>query len=141
MIIGHFGLALAGLAIWVALPDRGLGRAGLAAVGVLLPVAGLGMAALAIGLPGPRPRPRGRPVPAEAGPIRPGGAPRPAPARAGAGRQRRLNGTATRRVSRARPGPCQPERRLSPLIVVGHGALAVTTMLLVLLAALGAAAG
>jgi hypothetical protein len=31
-------------------------------------------------------------------------------------------------------------RRLSPLIVVGHGLLAVTTMALVLLAALGPAA-
>jgi hypothetical protein len=30
--------------------------------------------------------------------------------------------------------------RLSPLVVAGHGLLAVTTMLLVLLAALGAAA-
>jgi hypothetical protein len=33
-----------------------------------------------------------------------------------------------------------PRRRLSPLIVVGHGVLAVTTMALVLLAALGPAA-
>ena len=97
VIIGHFGLALSGLVIWVAYLIAGLAALAWVAVGVLLPVAGLGMAALAIGLPGRLPV---------------------APASIRSPRR----------------------RRLSPLFIVGHGAFAVTAMLLVLLAAIGTAA-
>jgi hypothetical protein len=96
VIFGHFGLALGGLGTWIAYLVAGWTALAWTAVGMLLPVAGLGMAAVTIGPPG------------------------------SAGR-----GTA-RQVSAG--------RRLSPLIVVGHGLLAVATMALVLLAALGPAA-
>jgi len=59
VIFGHFGLALGGLVIWVAYLIAGWASMAWTAVGVLLPVAGLGMATVAIGLPG-----RGRPRPA-----------------------------------------------------------------------------
>jgi len=51
VIIGHFGLALAGLGIWIAFVVTGVSAVAWAAVGVILSVAGLGMATLAGGLP------------------------------------------------------------------------------------------
>jgi hypothetical protein len=53
VVIGHFGLALAGLVIWVGYVIAGLAALAWTAVGVLLPVAGLGMATGTVGLPGP----------------------------------------------------------------------------------------
>jgi hypothetical protein len=103
VIFGHFGLALTGLVIWIAYLVAGWNALAWTAVAVLLPVAGLGMAALAIGLPASD-----------------------APAAVGLG----AGGVA---VLPARP----VKRNLSPLIVVAHGALAVTTMTVVLLAAIG----
>jgi manganese efflux pump family protein len=98
VILGHFGLALSGLVIWVAYLIAGWAALAWVAVGVLLPVAGLGMATLAIGLPGRS----------------------PAVAASGSHPPRGV--------------------RLSSLIAAGHGLLAVTTIMLVLLAALGTAA-
>jgi len=134
VIIGHFGLALTGLVIWVIYLVVGWAALAWTAVGVLLPVAGLGMSALTIGLPGlPRlPGRADRPVPAVAGSA-PTGAPSMGAATAsGAGTSVAVGGS--------RPAG-SAKRRLSPLIAVVHGALAVTTMLLVLLAALGVTAG
>jgi hypothetical protein len=105
VIVGHFGLAATGLVLWIAYLVADWNALAWAAVAALLPVAGLGMAALAIGLPA-------------------SAAADPAPVTAGAG------GVG---VLPAR----QVKRRLSPLLVVAHGALAVTTMTLVLLAAIG----
>jgi hypothetical protein len=51
VIIGHFGLALAGLGIWIAFVVTGVPALAWAAVGVILSIAGLGMATLAGGLP------------------------------------------------------------------------------------------
>ena len=84
VIIGHFGLALAGLVIWVVYLIAGWAALAWTAVGVLLPVAGLGMAALTIGLPGlpSLPRPPGRPVPAVASTTTRAAPPRAAPPRA-----------------------------------------------------------
>jgi hypothetical protein len=98
VVFGHFGLALSGLVIWVAYLATGWAALAWVAVGVLLPVAGLGMATLTVALPGRR-----------------------AAAMEGMG------------VVSART-------RLSPLVVAVHGAFAVTTIILVLLAALGGAA-
>jgi hypothetical protein len=107
VIVGHFGLAATGLVIWIAYLVAGWNALAWIAVAALLPVAGLGMAALAIGLPA-------------------SAAPAPAAVDVGAG----AGGVG---VLPDR----QVKRRLSPLLVVAHGALAVTTMTLVLLAAIG----
>ena len=134
VIIGHFGLALAGLVIWVVYLVAGWTALAWTAVGVLLPVAGLGMATLTIGLPG-LPGLPGRPVPAVAGSTAAGPG-----AGAGAGSVA-ADRADTLAVAGGRGPAGSAKRRLSPLVVVGHGALAVTTILLVLLAALGVAAG
>ena len=107
VIVGHFGLAAAGLVIWIVYLIAGWNALAWIAVAALLPVAGLGMAALATGLPA-------------------SAALAPAAATVGVG----AGGVGVL------PGR-QVKRRLSPLIVVAHGALAVTTMTLVLLAAIG----
>ena len=140
VIFGHCGLALTGLVIWIVYMVVGWAALAWIAVGVLLPVAGLGMAALAIGLPGLPSLPglQGRPVPAVAGSAAAG-----TPT---AGSATSTTGTAstTGTGSTATGGPARTasaKRRLSPLIVVLHGVLAVTTMLLVLLAALGVGLG
>jgi hypothetical protein len=124
VIFGHFGLAVTGLVIWIGYLVAGWNALAWTAVAVLLPVAGLGMAALAIGLPGLPSLPT---LPSLAGRTEPAVSPAaPAPARASIG----AGGVG---VLPAR----QVKRRLSPLIVVAHGTLAVTTMALVLLAAIG----
>jgi hypothetical protein len=139
VIIGHFSLALTGLVIWVAYMVAGWAALAWTAVGVLLPVAGLGMAALTVGLPG-LPSLPGLPrrlVPAVTGSAT-GGTATDGPntgTTAGTGITAGPGTTA----SAGDPGrAASSKRRLSPLVVVGHGAVAVTTMLLVLLAALGA---
>ena len=93
VIVGHFTLAAAGLMMWIAY--LATDEAGLAwtAVGLLLPVAGLGMALVTLG---------------------------------SSGDPRTVRGPAAR-------------RRVPILVVIGHGLLAAATVLLVLLAALGAA--
>jgi hypothetical protein len=140
VIFGHFGLALTGLVIWIVYMVAGWAALAWTAVGVLLPVAGLGMAALAIGLPGLPSLPGlpGRPVPAVAGSAAVGSSTGgSAPGRADSG-----STTGTDRLATGGPGRAtSAKRRLSPLIVVGHGVAAVTTMLLVLLAALGVGLG
>ena len=53
VIVGHFGLALSGLAIWASYLATGWHPLAWTAVGVLLPVVGLGMATLMTFLSGP----------------------------------------------------------------------------------------
>jgi manganese efflux pump family protein len=89
VIVGHFGLAATGLAVWTAFAITGQAGLAWAGVGLLVPVAGLGMALLVL-------------TSAAAPPAR--------------------------------------RRRMPVLAVVGHGVLASGTVLLVLLAALGAPA-
>jgi hypothetical protein len=126
VIFGHFGLALAGLLIWVAYLIAGWAALAWTAVGVLLPVAGLGMATVSIGLPG------------RAQAVADGGT--------GPGVQRRLSGgpdgspVGTAVIEKADTGRVSRRGSLAPLVVVGHGLLAFTTIALVLLAALGTAA-
>jgi manganese efflux pump family protein len=153
VVFGHFGLALGGLVIWVTYLVTGWGALAWAAVGVLLPVAGLGMATLAVGLPGYRTAAvTGHPAAVAAGHNTAAATGHDPAAATGSdysavdaddtgtvgtltvdsgadGSQPAVIGTRTGTVA-----------RLSPLVVAGHGLLAVTTMLLVLLAALGAAA-
>ena len=99
VIFGHFALAAIGLLVWIIYLATGWAALAWAAVGLLLPVAGLGMAMLTSGLSGERVE-----VAAAAGP----------------------------RTTQTRPAS------LSLLAILGHGLLAAGTVLLVLLAALGA---
>jgi len=108
----HFGLAVAGLAAWIAYLATGLAGLAWAACGVLLPVAGLGMV-LVLWLPerspAAAPLPAAQAVPAGAGPS-------PAP---------------------ASPGPPPAQHPPVP-IAAAHGVFAVATILFALLAAVGA---
>ena len=88
-VFGHFGLALAGLAIWIAFMVTGAPVLAWLAVGVIIGVAGLGMGALSAALPDP------------------------------------ARGTA-------------PQARLPVPVIALHGMFATATILLVLLAAIGA---
>jgi hypothetical protein len=130
VIFGHFALAAAGLLVWIIFLATGWAALAWGAVGLLLPVAGLGMAMLTLGLSGEPARavPAGplpaSPLPASplpAGPLPAGPLPAsPLPA-------------STLLVDRA-----PAARHTSLLVVLGHGLLAVGTILLVLLAALAA---
>lgn len=115
VIVGHAGLALTGLAVWTGYLVTGWTALAWVAVGVLLPVAGLGMATLATGLP------QQSRLAAE------GGTGQPFSFNAGRAQQLTIN-----------PGGKSRARLF--LLIAGHGVLAVTTMLVVLLAALGGAA-
>ena len=101
MIVGHGGLALLGLAIWALFMGTGWAALAWISVGLLAPVAGLGMTVLLSGLPRPRPRPR--PRPAAASSLSP---------------------------TRSSPPPAA--------IIAAHGLFVLATLLLVLLAAIGA---
>ena len=103
MLLGHFALASTGLVVWVIYLIAGWGPLAWTAVGLLLPVAGLGLALATLGLPG-------RPSGAAAVPARTGTAAMPA------------------------------RGWVRTLLAAGHGLFAVTTLLLVLLAAIGAGA-
>jgi hypothetical protein len=107
VIVGHFALAAAGLLVWIVYLATDEAALAWTAVGLLLPLAGLGMALVTLGS-------SGEPVGAAAVGTVPAAGPRVAPA------------------ARAR-------RRVPVLVVIGHGLLAATTVLLILLAALGAA--
>lgn len=146
VLFGHFGLALTGLVIWLAYLVTGWAALAWVAVAVLLPVAGLGMATLAIGLPGRRDVAAERHVgdpgsAADVGVARPGSG---GSDKAGIGTPGTIRtATATGRGVRTGPadldtaGAVSVRARLSPLVIAIHGVLAVTTMILVVLAALG----
>jgi hypothetical protein len=123
VIFGHFGLALTGLVIWIAYLIAGWTALAWTAVGVLLPVAGLGMATVTIGLPGRAPA------------VAAGGSTSPAA-------EGRLSGggVSTAIIEKEEVGRVSRRSSLAPLVVVGHGLLAFTTIALVMLAAVGAAA-
>jgi hypothetical protein len=151
VIFGHFGLALGGLVIWVAYLVAGWAALAWTAVGVLLPVAGLGMAAVTIGLPGRSPAVAASGILAAAsshhrgsagvGSSAGGGSASGGGGSAGGGGASGSEGSGgSAGGSGGSADQVTPRWRLSPLIVVGHGVLAVTTMALVLLAALGPAA-
>ena len=129
VIIGHFGLALTGLVLWAIYLAVGWAALAWTAVCILLPVAGLGMASLTVGLPGRLSAGDG----SEAG-----GDTTTASGGEASGDTTTPGGGGTAVLSRRGQSV---RASLSPLIVVGHGLLAVTTMLLALLAAVGVPAG
>jgi hypothetical protein len=95
VILGHAGAGALGLVLWTCFTLSGWAALGWIALGVLAPVAGLGMGVLLLGLPGP---------------VRPD-------------------------IGARSPGR---RARVPVLVIVAHGLFAVTTLLLVLMAAIGA---
>jgi hypothetical protein len=158
VITGHFVLALTGLGIWIVFLVTGLHALAWAAVGVVLAVAGLGMATLAGGLPeghlaGAATEPPG------AGPVSahsPGvGAPSTGRDGTGlgvAGTGRGDTGGAGGEVASAGPADGATRAGVVPVrtgaiqmaagqplpFIALHGVLAAATILLVVLAAIGA---
>ena len=140
VIVGHFTLALTGLGIWIAFLATGVPALAWAAVAVVLSVAGLGMATLAGGLPEER-----QPSDGTLEERQPSdGPPDPQPALAGPPGTRQA-GTGSASTGSASTG-LRPARTAAigvpagrPLTVIAlHGALAAATILLVVLAAIGA---
>lgn len=127
VIVGHFALAAAGLVVWIVY--LAIDRAALAwtAVGLLLPVAGLGMALVTLGSSGDQ-------AGSGTGSSTSNGS--------GATSVSVVTTAAVGTLTAVGPRTIQPRvagRRVSALVVIGHGLLAAATLLLVLLAALGAA--
>jgi hypothetical protein len=122
IIISHFAVAVAGLGIWIAFVATDVAALAWIAVGLILPAAGLGMATLAAALPEPAPSPVS-PSPVSASPV----SASPASASRGLTLATRIAQTAA------------PARVRMPVTVIAvHGVLATATILLVLLAAIGA---
>jgi manganese efflux pump family protein len=109
VILGHFALAVTGLGLWIAFVATGQAVLAWIAAGLLLLIAGLGMATLVTSLP-------------ESGPVGPRAA------------EPVASGALATRIAATAP----PRVRLPVTVIALHGALATTTMLLVLLAAIGA---
>jgi hypothetical protein len=111
VILGHFGLAIGGLVVWIGYLLTDAPALAWLAVGFLLPVAGLGIATLVQSIP-----------------------------ETAAANAHQAAGGAGRAASRATPiaGPV-PARTPMPVVVISvHGLLATATLLLVLLAAIAA---
>jgi hypothetical protein len=113
-VLSHFGLAVAGLGLWIAFVITGTRVLAWVGVGLIVLIAGLGMGARSAALPEP-----GR----NASPAGPGSA------GPGPGSAARVQPQADRRSAKAG----------TPVAVIAvHGMLATATILLVLLAAIGA---
>jgi hypothetical protein len=131
VIVGHFTLALTGLGIWIAFLATGVPALAWVSVAVVLSVAGLGMATLAGGLPEQR-RPSGDPL-EQGAPLEPQAATTANPVPGGPGAGSRGAGLAQARTAAI----VVPAGK--PLAVIAlHGVLASATILLVVLAAIGA---
>ena len=117
MALGHAGSGLLGLAIWIVFMATRETALAWIAVAIMAPVSGLGMGVLALGLPSPRP------------------ADEPAATAQAAPAVRAATATLLAPVVTARPAS---RPRTPVLAIAAHGLFAVTAMLLVLLAAIGA---
>ena len=133
VILGHAGLAAAGLGIWIAFLATGVPALAWTAVGLTLVIAGLGLATLVTGLPEPAGEHRGRTGPAcSRADARPGCRTRPEAA----------GPAGTPPVPRWPRGPprlAAPAKvRMPWTVIAAHGVLATATIMLVLLAAIAA---
>jgi hypothetical protein len=142
VIVGHVTLAAAGLMVWIVYLTTDEAALAWTAVGLLLPVAGLGMALVTLGSSGEHAS--SGTGSAGSGSAGSGSAGVVGAVTAGTVAASTVAvGTATvGTVTAAGPrvAPAAPARRGVPvLVVIGHGLLAAATLLLVLLAALGAA--
>jgi hypothetical protein len=133
VVVGHAALALTGLGIWIAFLVTGVITLAWTAVGVVLAVAGLGMATLAGGLPERRLETATGAGPAGAGPdgAGPTGAALAGSRSAGAGPA--SAGVLSSRTTAIQVPSGKPLARIAL-----HGALAASSILLVVLAAIGA---
>lgn len=128
VIVAHFTLALTGLVIWIAFLATSLTALAWASVAAVLSVAGFGMATLAGGLPEQR-------RPAD-GPLEPQPATTVGPAPAGAGATGATSRGAGSALARTAAIVVPAGKPLA--VITLHGALAAVTILLVVLAAIGA---
>jgi hypothetical protein len=111
-VLSHFGLAVTGLGLWIAFVITGTRVLAWLGVGLIVLIAGLGMGALSAAL---------------SEPVRSAGPARPGPAGPG---------PVARGQPQAAPGPSKAGMPVAVIAV--HGMLATATILLVLLAAIGA---
>jgi hypothetical protein len=133
VVAGHAALALSGLGIWIAFLVTGTAALAWTAVGVVLAVAGLGVATLAGGLPEGRRETAAGAGPAGAEPARTG------LASSGSARSRSVAaGPAGAGVRPSRMTAIQVPAGKPLALIALHGALAASTILLVVLAAIGA---
>lgn len=157
VIFGHAGLALTGLCTWGSFVATGHDYLGWTAAGLLMPVVGLGVANVTLWTPFPDPSLPGAPrTLAEPGAPRVAGGMLAAPGEDVLASRltdeafaRALTDDALARrlteqmLASLATDPAQPARRprshLAPLIPAGHGLAAVTTVLLVVLSAIGKA--
>ncbi len=142
VIVGHVTLAAAGLMVWIVYLTTDEAALAWTAVGLLLPVAGLGMALVTLGSSGEHTG--SGTASAGSGSAGSGSAGVVGAVTAGTVAASTVAvGTATVATATAagpRAAPAAAARRGVPvLVVIGHGLLAAATVLLVLLAALGAA--
>jgi hypothetical protein len=137
VIVGHVGLALLGLVLWGSFMATGWAALAWVSAGLLAPVAGLGMAVLVVGLPSPR---RAAEPAAEltaeqaALPVEPPG-PESLPAPAGGAAVLVAPPAPTPAQT---PAPARPAAGPPVLVIALHGLFAVTVLLLVITAAVGA---
>lgn len=132
VIVGHVTLAAAGLMVWIVYLTTDEAALAWTAVGLLLPVAGLGMALVTLGSSGEH-------VGAGSGSAGVVGAVTTGTVAASTvAIGTAAVGTVTAAGPRAAPAAAA-RRGIPVLVVIGHGLLAAATVLLVLLAALGAA--
>ncbi|HTZ91404.1 MAG TPA: hypothetical protein VMB74_03320 [Streptosporangiaceae bacterium] len=126
VIAGHAGFGIGGLGIWIAFMATAEQALGWIAVGITFLAAGLGMATLLTGM--------SEPQPSDAATAAAGAA----DAAAG-GLTTAVATTASTKTASARTAPATASGGRQPVLVIAlHGALATVTILLVLLAAIGA---
>jgi hypothetical protein len=129
VILGHVGLGLLGLAVWTLFMITGWTAFAWISVGLLAPVAGLGMTVLISGLPSPRSP--GSPASAGAAPAAPA---------AGHPQRRGAAVALTAPTAPSASSSSSPTRsgRQPVAAIAAHGLFVLATLLLVLLAAIGA---
>lgn len=127
VLVAHLGLALTGLTAWALYLTIGWTWLAWAALGVLLPVAGLGMATLILAIPDPKADPSPVPEPGRRDSPAP-----PVPSGAAGLTVRERAGAGTPDITTAKTG------RPPVLLIATHGAFATATILLALLAAIAA---
>jgi hypothetical protein len=120
VILGHVGAGALGLVLWVSFMLSGAVALAWTALAILAPVAGLGMSVLLLGLPGP---------------VRPLSGTRAAQTRAAGARAIGARAAGARAAGARAPGR---RNRIPVLAIAGHGMFAVTALLLVLMATIGA---
>lgn len=137
VVFGHAGLALSGLTSWIIFLATSSAAAAWLAIGLLAPAIGLGVSTLTtwtpypvVPPPGPASPDQGWPVPQEEAALR--------RALASEALTGELIDDLLARMLAEPVQPPRPRWRLAPLVPVVHGAGAIATFLLAVLAAIGA---